>query len=226
MKSSLLTLVLISLSYSSVVFGQTQNLQDVVYLKNGSVIHGTIIEEVPNKSIKIETSDGNIFFYQMDEIEKLTKEPSRIPISENGTPSGGGYAGNFEIGINQILSTFSGTTLLAVHLVNGFAIGRSTIGLGLGIETADGGTVIPIWIDSHSYFTDGDVKPGIYGHLGYALGSGGGSIEAEGFSVGAGLSVKFQTSPGFGILLDVGYRNQTLLYENYGAIQAMIGIAY
>jgi len=56
-----------------VSFGQS-NYQDVVYLKNGSIIRGIIIEQVPNKSIKIETADRNVFVYQIDEIEKITKE--------------------------------------------------------------------------------------------------------------------------------------------------------
>lgn len=47
---------------------------DVVYLKNGSVIRGMIIEQVPNVSIKIQTADGSVFFYKMEEVEKITKE--------------------------------------------------------------------------------------------------------------------------------------------------------
>lgn len=58
---------------TTVSFGQS-NYQDVVYLKNGSIIRGVIIEQVPNKSIKIETADRNVFVYQMEEIEKITKE--------------------------------------------------------------------------------------------------------------------------------------------------------
>jgi hypothetical protein len=66
---TLLSFVLIQ----TVSFGQN-NYQDVVYLKNGSIIRGVIIEQVPNKSIKVETADRNVFVYQMNEIEKLTKE--------------------------------------------------------------------------------------------------------------------------------------------------------
>lgn len=54
-------------------FGQ-EYMEDVVYLKNGSIIHGLIIEQIPNQSVKIQTADNNIFFFKMDEIEKLTKE--------------------------------------------------------------------------------------------------------------------------------------------------------
>lgn len=51
-----------------------QSTRDVVYLKNGGVVKGTIIEQVPNQSLKIETSDGSVFVYQMSDIEKIGKE--------------------------------------------------------------------------------------------------------------------------------------------------------
>jgi hypothetical protein len=49
-------------------------LQDVVYLKNGSIIRGVIIEQVPAVSIKIKTKDENIFVFKVEEIEKIVKE--------------------------------------------------------------------------------------------------------------------------------------------------------
>lgn len=51
-----------------------QQYQDVVYLKNGSVIRGLITEQIPNKSLKIETTDGSIFICDMNDINKITKE--------------------------------------------------------------------------------------------------------------------------------------------------------
>ena len=47
---------------------------DIVYLKNGSIIKGMIIEQTPNVSLKIQTRDGSIFVYKMEEVEKITKE--------------------------------------------------------------------------------------------------------------------------------------------------------
>ena len=52
-------------------------MQDVVYLENGSVIKGMIIEQTPNVSLKIQTKDGSIFVYKMEEVEKMTKELSK-----------------------------------------------------------------------------------------------------------------------------------------------------
>ncbi len=68
----LLLLIPIYLFTISVIY--SQQYEDIVYLKNGSEIHGTIIEQIPNESIKIKTKDGNIFVYKMDEIDKMTKE--------------------------------------------------------------------------------------------------------------------------------------------------------
>ena len=47
---------------------------DVVHLKNGSIIKGIVIETIPNETIKIRTSDGSIFVYSFDDVEKITKE--------------------------------------------------------------------------------------------------------------------------------------------------------
>lgn len=79
MKKTLTILLLFSL-FSAIAFAQQNNFQDVVYLKDGSIIRGMIIEQVPNKSIKIETADKSVFVYQMDVIEKITKEEIKSEI--------------------------------------------------------------------------------------------------------------------------------------------------
>jgi len=48
--------------------------EDVIYLKNGEIRRGMIIEEIPYKQVKIQTKDGNIFLYSYDDIERKTKE--------------------------------------------------------------------------------------------------------------------------------------------------------
>ena len=70
----------------SATFAQN-GYEDVVYLKNGSVIHGMIIEQVPNVSIKIQTVDRNIFVYKMEEVEKMTKEPVTAATRPGGQKS-------------------------------------------------------------------------------------------------------------------------------------------
>jgi len=63
---------------ASVLFASTlpaqQPMEDVVYLENGSVIRGTILEQTPGESLRIETRDGNTFVFDMEEVERITRE--------------------------------------------------------------------------------------------------------------------------------------------------------
>ena len=71
MKRIILTLLLIVFC---VVSAAAQQWVEVVYLKNGGVIRGTVIEQIPNETIKIQTADGSVFVYKIDEVEKISKE--------------------------------------------------------------------------------------------------------------------------------------------------------
>lgn len=60
-----------------------QESEDVVYLKNGSIIRGQITEIIPNEKLKIQTRDGNLLVFTMDEVEKITKEPFNPQVRRN-----------------------------------------------------------------------------------------------------------------------------------------------
>ena len=79
MKKVIKFLLLVAVvAMTSSLFAQTNTMLDVVYCKNGSVIKGVIIEQIPNQSIKIQTSDGNIFVYSMEDVQKITKEQADV----------------------------------------------------------------------------------------------------------------------------------------------------
>lgn len=50
-----------------------QSMEDVVHLKDGSVVRGTIIEQVAGESLRIETAGGNVFAFSMDEVAEITQ---------------------------------------------------------------------------------------------------------------------------------------------------------
>jgi hypothetical protein len=58
-----------------------QKTQDVVYLKSGAVIRGQIIEQVPQRGIKLQTADGSIFVHSFEEIDRIAKESMTPPAS-------------------------------------------------------------------------------------------------------------------------------------------------
>jgi len=67
------------------VIAFSQDYEDVVILKNGSEIHGIIIEQKPNDYIKIQ-SGKNTFVYRFDEIELMKKELITSTISNKIKP--------------------------------------------------------------------------------------------------------------------------------------------
>lgn len=79
------TILVIITSVTNGALAQNANYEDVVYLKNGSIIHGTIIEQIPNESLKVKTKDGSVFVYNLSEVSKLSKEEmvNSTPSSEN-----------------------------------------------------------------------------------------------------------------------------------------------
>jgi hypothetical protein len=103
---------LILLLTLTMMFGQNIEYEDVLYLKNGTIIHGLIIETVPGELIKIQ-SGRNVFVYQMSEIEKITKEivPVKSPnnksdISNKNNSIGIGIGTNKSFNVIQYTHDF------------------------------------------------------------------------------------------------------------------------
>lgn len=84
--------LLVAILFSGAIFANAQVMQDVVYLKNGSIIRGIIIEQVPNKSLKIKIGDGSVFVYEVADVEKITKEETIG--NSNNRPHDNGYYNN------------------------------------------------------------------------------------------------------------------------------------
>ena len=64
---------LLLLTFSITAQQIEENMEDVVYLKNGSILRGMIIE-MNNERVKIEILGGSVFAFQMTEVEKITRE--------------------------------------------------------------------------------------------------------------------------------------------------------
>jgi hypothetical protein len=70
MKKHILSVIILIVT---VIQLSAQKTSDVLYLKNGSIIYGKLIE-ITNYQYKMQTSDGSIFIYKSDEVEKFAKE--------------------------------------------------------------------------------------------------------------------------------------------------------
>jgi hypothetical protein len=86
--------------FSLLVYTQ-DSMEDVVYLKNGSIIRGIIIEQIPGESLRLKTRDGNIFVFSFDEVERIVKEESIEIREQRVTPiTSGSFGMNPDYGVS------------------------------------------------------------------------------------------------------------------------------
>ncbi|WP_297625831.1 hypothetical protein [uncultured Rikenella sp.] len=203
---------------SSTGFAQNSNLQDVIYLKNGSVIRGAIIEQVPGESLKIETRDGNIFVYQMDEISKMTREHNSISSysgSNRLSAKSAGYAGSIEAGYGIGVSGYGGR--FEFDVVNGYQFNPYFyLGFGIGVNVWTNGSdivTLPFFAHLRANFMDRPVSPFFALSAGYNV-----SVTSDvkgGFMVEPALGVAFRTSNRNAVTLGIGYSGQRYKEEGY-----------
>ncbi len=144
----LLLLPLLLLSMMLMTAKAQSGMEDVVYLNNGSVLRGIIVEQVPNKSLKVQIAGGSIFQIEIADVERITKEsplsvfpgssaPDRssretrvrdsIRVREPWVPRRKGYFLQGQV----LLELAQG----GLRVVNGYKFGRfGYLGLGVGID--------------------------------------------------------------------------------------------
>lgn len=197
-----------------------QQMIEILHLKNGSKIKGMIIEQVPNVSIKIQTSDGSVFVYQISEVEKITKEVVPDQVIESKTRntvvidrdrSGfvnvtelsygigvGEYSGvSSGYGFNGEISEPNKDNYARLTTVNGLGLfhGLMSAGLGVGVEYYYDAEVIqiPLFADIRLMPVSGSVSPSIVLQGGYSINTDGherGLELAGGLGIDAAMTVK------------------------------------
>lgn len=164
----------------------TPSIADTIHLKNGTVIEGTVIREIPDVSVAIETAKGKVFTYNMHDVLKIDRRPSRpVPtvapsptIPKDPTLSGllsAVIPGSGQIYNNQylkgggfFLATIigAGTTLNAVywHETDGPQVirGKKVQLIGAGLMTAiiyiGGITDAVAWSKMTNHLNEQDAK--------------------------------------------------------------------
>ena len=63
--------VIIAILFAGFALNAQEQMRDVVYLKNGGITKGIIIELNPNENLKVQMADGSVFVYKMDEVERV-----------------------------------------------------------------------------------------------------------------------------------------------------------
>ncbi|HLW42474.1 MAG TPA: hypothetical protein VKY82_08935 [Flavobacterium sp.] len=232
--------LLLFLLTTTLSFGQN-NYQDVVYLRNGSIIRGVIIEQVPNKSVKIETDDRNVFVYQMEDIEKLAKEMSLTKnknLNEKGLQAG--YRGIIELGL-QVGTGDYGMDRLKLNVINGHQFNPYfSLGFGTGLRYYfDADTaLIPLFVDFRTNFINNKVSPYLSVGIGYSFDATN-NFEGVGLLFNPVMGVNIKVSDNSAFNIGIGYEIQKMDFyydpwmrygntfkANSGSINFNIGISF
>lgn len=167
---SLLASLLISIS----AMAQIDDREDVVYLKNGTIYRGTLIEQIFGVSCKIEIAGGSVVVLKEAEIEKITKEkrennPDKVYVEREYIireprrkerpefkyrEKGYFFQGHFEAGFFNI-----GTRIINGYKFNQYAalaFGFGIMGLGSDVYVNTNSTYSGLYLPLFAYFT-GDI---------------------------------------------------------------------
>ena len=202
-----------------------QNYTEVVYLKNGSIIRGIIIEQVPNSSLKIQTADGSIFAYSMDEVVKITKEvgASRNKYERFGEKKSlKGYKGFVETGYIFDLSDcnanrFELSTTHGYQFNNYLFVGG---GAGINFYTDADLYSVPLFASFRANFMNKKITPFADIKSGYTVG------DVEGAFVTVGLGVRFALAKKMALNLKLEYAYQEYDYESINGIGIKLGFEF
>jgi hypothetical protein len=217
-----------------------QKPDDVVYLKNGSIIHGSIIEVIPNESVKIQ-SGKNVFVYKMDEIDRITKDvrPANQPILKPwifGLDAI--YSLGFGSGSIEGSEQDNGSHGFLFHFTASYkANANFAFGLGTGYEIYPEDSkylpkseYIPVFAHIKTLFTTtGKVLPGLNFDIGYKIGTTTQTIQsnssiynfsyelkyAGGLFLNPSFNVTVNVNPKLALCFNIGYlyRNDKLKFS-------------
>lgn len=162
--------------------------EDVVYLKNGSVIRGKITEQKFGETLKIELLGGSIFVFNETEIDSIRKENVRKAklerIKKDYYRKDRGYRNTTQLGLiygvnlkqdNDPYDYYNNNKDdlgLSIHTINGYQFWPYLyIGAGVGIDRfiSYKQTFSPFYVRVSSEFLKRKVTPYVFMDGGYAV---------------------------------------------------------
>jgi hypothetical protein len=197
--------------------GQRGSMEDVLYLKNESVLRGAIISK-NDSSIRLQDSNGNIWAFNVTDIAKITRE-KRFGGYQN---SSRGYAHYTELGpLVAGKTTIDGVTTAAFSFqtVNGYRFAPYFFaGAGAGVDLYATQTLLPVFGSLRGDLTkSGGIIPFYFVDAGYGINitqNAANNTDFKGgilYAAGIGVKIPFNTTAGF--LISVGYRHQATSYN-------------
>jgi hypothetical protein len=194
------------------IWAQKMPFTEVIYLKNGSVIRGIIVEIVPNTSYTIKTADNSVFVFEEKEIIKIARE-----FSENSSNSKSNKTSlniintTMEAGYGAKSGQYGLNVINVNALINYQLKEHISVSGGIGMRRFEEAeiTMIPVFVDGKISMPNKDISPYLGLAVGYSLNVSNG-IENSGVLVNPQLGIQFKLNNGIRINLGTAYQTQQM----------------
>jgi hypothetical protein len=205
-----------------------EKLQDVIYLNNGSILHGEIIEIKINETITIITNCGDKWVVNQNEILRIEKEPLSKEIRKDSNDyihcKPKGYYSNINVGFmlsGEMESLFPSLSLM---FLNGYRFDWGlALGAGVGIDLIDE-TYMPLVGDIRYSFKDSKLSHFVFFQGGYAMPLGSPDpydfnyYESEpeskgGYIINPGIGLKLNLNDKNAFSFAIGYKYMQVKHE-------------
>jgi hypothetical protein len=219
-------LLLMSLLLCTAGFAQKRYAEDVLYLKNGSIIRGNITEQVVGSHVKIEIMGGSVFVYREAEIDQITREAALyrsitlklrkelIPIHYRSP--GMYHLASFDLGFAE--GEWGPIATPSLRYRTGYYFNRHlSVGVGTGFDFYERGTLmIPLVADIRGDLSHKRVTPHYFLNAGYGFaGAKGWGMDrlTGGITGQIGGGIKLHTRRKYEWLFTSGFRFQQTYQE-------------
>ncbi len=200
---------------------------DFILLKNGTMIYGSILEQT-GESVTLETSDGNVTVYPIEEVEKITptRKAKKSQNDRSGRGLDRGYKGVVEMGYGVAIGEY-GLDRYRLDFVNGFQfnpIFSAGGGVGLRGYSKYNATAIVLFADFRFNFADGENSPYFSVGLGPAFDVSN-SFDGMGMLFDPHLGMSFRISERNFIHAGLGveFQNLTVTEIKFGEVPGLTG---
>jgi len=177
------------------------------------MIRGQLIEKMVDSHVKIETSDGSIWVFKMEEVKEITSIVTDQAKKEFEIDSKGFY-NITDLGLLTGRTTNYSVTSISAQTVSGYRFNEHfTAGIGVGIESFDV-ALAPLFAEGRYFLFKGKFSPFVALQAGYALPLENyrddtfGWSNKGGITANANIGIRNYFTKNVAIVISAGFRHQ------------------
>ncbi len=210
----LFSFLLLNIASLSIV--SAQNDVDVLYLENGNVIRGHLIDQPDSSVFRIETLCHNVFQFKTGEITSVRQEVLQTRKSKSFTPNETGYSNITDFGLLIATGNNEKNAIFSILSIHNYTFGKGlAAGAGFGLELFEQPT-IPVFAAFNWQANSHKLSPFATVRAGYSF-----ALEDPGYQWDYSVDATggFMWGGGFGTKIWLSQRNAlviSLLYRYQG----------